>query len=483
MHGSNLLDILRAMDKKEIERFTKFVNSSYFNTSIASAVLYNKLMEFYPEFGKEDIKKEALFKKIYKNRSYNDVLMRKSISTIIKLSEQYLSVKRYRENRGENHINLLRELNERNLDIQFNENLKKTGKDLNDLNMYKNEDYYFYYYHLNNVITDFSGTRGNVYTVEEYQQQINSVNRYYLLNTLKLYALLCMHSHSYNVKYDFIMLEEIKQHFKSNAYENEPELLVFYYIMMLFVESPDESENYFVNLKKLLYQVPKLLNKEDIDFLYGMMLQYCIHMSAVYGKTEYSKEKWALLKIRVEVELERLNLINPTDFVNTVSMGISEKQYEWTEKFISDFKHKLAAKYKKDTVNFCYAWLLFSKNEYEKALKHISKLSPVFYQSKSYIKELSIKIYYELGMLEQVYYGIDAYLHYLKNDKSIPGYMLERDVIFIKNFKKLMKLRENGNKEGLNLLLRTVTNSSTPNKGWLLRKIDELLDGNKKGRF
>jgi hypothetical protein len=474
MHKSNLLDVLRSMDKAEIEQFTRFVNSPYFNTSSAATQLYITLKEFYPEFKEKDVRKEELFKKVYRNRTYNDVLMRKIISTILKLTGEYFSIKRYRADKLQTDINLMKELNERNLDLQFNENLRKAEKDWNNSKKYKNEDYYFHQYHLNSIVSEFKLLRGNVLTVDEHQIQIDSINRYYLLNTLKLYALLFMHSRAYGVEYNLIMLDEIKGLFKGNAYESEPELLVFYYTMMLFAEGPVESENYFLSLKKLLNAARTLLNKEDIDFMYGMMIQYCVQMTAVYGQAEYSKEKWDLAKARIEVKLERTDLIHPTDFVNAVSMSISERQYEWTKKFINDFKQKLAPTFRKDTINFSYAWLLFAKENYEEALKYLSKLSPVFFQSKSYIKELSIKIYYELRMIEQVYYGVDSYLHYLKNDRTIPEYIRKRDLMFIKNIKKLLKLSEDGNKEDLNLLFKSIENFNVSSKDWFLRKLKEL---------
>jgi hypothetical protein len=81
-------------------------------------------------------------------------------------------------------------------------------------------------------------------------------------------------------------------------------------------------------------------------------------------------------------------------------------------------------------------------------------------------------------MLEKANYSIDAYKHYLKNDKSIPIYMLDRDIIFIKYVKKLIKYRENRNVEGLTLLQKEIANSKFPNRGWFSGKIKEILDPN-----
>src|SRR5690349_9138914 len=97
MHNSSLFSILKTFSKTEIKSFGKFVDSPYFNTSEATALLFHEVRKFYPLFESDELTKEALFIKVYGNGKYSEDLMRKLISNLIKLSEEFITQEKLKE--------------------------------------------------------------------------------------------------------------------------------------------------------------------------------------------------------------------------------------------------------------------------------------------------------------------------------------------------------------------------------------------------
>jgi len=100
MLSSSLTDILRSFSKKEIKEFGLFVESPYYNTSEATTKLYYEIIKFYPAFSSRNYDKEYLFSKVYRGGILKEDLLRKLLSNLIKLTNEFLkqeSVKKMKD--------------------------------------------------------------------------------------------------------------------------------------------------------------------------------------------------------------------------------------------------------------------------------------------------------------------------------------------------------------------------------------------------
>lgn len=105
MKDSQIIKILRTFTDQEMRSFGKFVNSPYYNTSEATSKLFTALRGFYPAFNDINLTKQNLFKMVYGRRTYNNLLINKLSSNLIKLSLEYIaesnnSLKKYALLRG-----------------------------------------------------------------------------------------------------------------------------------------------------------------------------------------------------------------------------------------------------------------------------------------------------------------------------------------------------------------------------------------------
>ena len=89
MLGSQLLQIIKSLDKRDMRELNKVVRSPYFNQREDVILLFDwidkSLNSKLP-----DLSKEKVFSEIFPDKKYNDVLMRQMMSYLYKIIQKYL---------------------------------------------------------------------------------------------------------------------------------------------------------------------------------------------------------------------------------------------------------------------------------------------------------------------------------------------------------------------------------------------------------
>ena len=119
MNRSKLIPILKSFSKDEIREFDKFLDSPFFGCKKFVLNFYREIINYYPEFKDKDIAKDKIFKKLYGEKKYNDALVRRIISDLIRFSEEYMAYKNFRNRKTFRNTCLLNELRVRDLEDQF----------------------------------------------------------------------------------------------------------------------------------------------------------------------------------------------------------------------------------------------------------------------------------------------------------------------------------------------------------------------------
>lgn len=125
MENSALLDAFRSFSEPELKEFGKFVRSPFHNERKDVTDFFNIIKKQFPDFRGKGVLKETLFRKMYPGKAYNDAVMRRLSSFLLKVSEEYMAYSRFRKSGHKHELSLLKELNEKNILSLFNKNLKK----------------------------------------------------------------------------------------------------------------------------------------------------------------------------------------------------------------------------------------------------------------------------------------------------------------------------------------------------------------------
>ncbi len=118
--------------------------------------------------------------------------------------------------------------------------------------------------------------------------------------------------------------------------------------------------------------------------------------------------------------------------------------------------------------------LEFERRNFSLALEKLGKSGPiknVFY--KAAIKQLTLKIYYELGWLDSAADLLDAFRHFVRTDKLLTESYILNCNTFINFFNRLLKINDDIKSNG-HEISKLISDLKSTSQTWLLRKAQEL---------
>jgi hypothetical protein len=483
MQSNKFITILKSFSGEEIKEFGLFVKSPYHNRNNNAIKYYEIIRKYYPEFNSEQLTKENIYKQLYPEKKYNDLMMRILISDCIKLAEEYLIQKRLSKDKNSENLLFLKELSSRNLESLFNSQLKRILKNKNDLK-YSNEIRF-----LNNILIDRIIIEHNI---KSDKQELNSkyINDYgenliyyFLTDLIKLYHDLDIQKELYNKDFDIIdkffnnfNFGNFINSFNNTGFKNM-DLMKLYYAMYLANKNFDDNDK---NLNKFHDMIKNNINLLSNEEKYEMFLKL---ESIIIGKIErgrndlYSKlfevyEYFLTNEIYKTSDNEKLRI---EMFRNIFFAAMTLGKLQWAENFIKNYTAELASEFQENMKNHCLAILYFAYREFGKSLEYASKVKFNLFVQKADIKILILKIYYELNEYEHAYLSIDTFYKFLTNNKNISELFKQRYKHFLQVYKMLIKYKSSNkeiNKDIIELELEKSTFALS--KNWLKEKINEL---------
>ena len=151
------------------------------------------------------------------------------------------------------------------------------------------------------------------------------------------------------------------------------------------------------------------------------------------------------------------------------------------EEFIKNNSKKLLTKHSKGFEDYSYALLYFEKGNYSKALSCINRIKFDQFLYKLDMKNLQLKINYELEQFESAISVIDTFKHFLKNNVLITESRRILHNNFLDYTGKLIQYRIGSQKVNLHFIKDRIEKSKVIfDKVWLLDKVNELSGFEKK---
>lgn len=469
MKNTKLIEILRTFSKEEFRLFGKFVESPYFNGRSEMIRFYESIKKGYPEFNGKQFQKNEIFKKVYPRFVYKDSLMRKLISGLTKLSEEFLIQRAFRKEDFDKQKYLLLELRHRRLDDLFEHFAVLTEKGFE--NKKKNFLYFYKKSIFYNILNGYNGYRNLSLVDRNFQEEADNFFYFFLCKSLEIYTRLINQKSVFNKDFNLILFDEIIGHLNKNTYEDIPLIPIHYnYIKLL----RDGDEMSYSNIKKLYRNHQNDLDKNDEINLFIILRNYCIAQFKK-GNLKYRNERFELDKEFLAKGLPgESEFIQVYFFLNVVTNAALIKEFKWADAFIEDYAQLLYPKYKPDAPNLALAIIDFEKGKFEDSLAHLGKINIELCHLKIDVKNLMLKIYYELGLSEQAIFLIDTYRHYLKRDETITDYNRVITSDFLKFYSELIRL-DDKNKDLISEFRDSISKSGYfTNKEWVLEKVNAL---------
>ncbi len=495
-----LIEILKTFDKAELKKFRRFISSDYFNTNDSIVKLFKIIAVFYPDFDLHDKKlsPEDIFKKIYGQRKYDDKTYRYLLSSLYNLLEKYLAVASFERNDIEMKKYIIDDLTERRLFGPAGKNLIALESSLDQNNhiggeyIYNKEDISLFWHQLY-----FLSNMQEPILEKRYEQgELQMFSSFVELS--HIYQILHQVSHSYNLPLrDNIVFEylrninykKILEYIEQNE-NNGTEIAVNgrlikvlkIYLCFMITMLEDKDEEYFSKMNDYVGLYSDLFGRNELQNLHLMLATCCNRKRTAINDEKYQRINFEIIKRAAALDLYTTytaQYMDVNNFIIIFQTALQLNESDWAAEFLRKYGEQISPEYSEDMIGYSFAELFFNKKQFERSLGSLSKVKLKLFRLKIPVKVLMLKLYYELGYIEEAYSLIDSFTHFLTSNKKIRKNEVNNYLRFLNFYRELLKAKAASgnsriNKEIKNELLRE---SLLPYKAWLIEKADELNTG------
>ncbi len=492
-----LLEILKTFDKAELKKFRRFISSDYFNTNESVTRLYKLIAAFFPEFDIADPKlsPEALFKKIYGTRKYDEKTYRYLLSTLYSLLEKYLAIALFEQNEFDMKKYVIDDLTERRLFSTATKNLAALESSLEANNLIGGEYIYnkgdislFWHqiYFLSNIQEPLLEKRYEQGELQMFSSFVELSHIYQILNQV---------SQSYNLPLkENIVFEYLKNinYKKVLAYIEKNEsagvhiaengrlikvMKIYLCFMITMLESEDEE--YFNKMNEYVGMYSDMFGKNELQNLHLMLATCCNRKRTSINDEKYQKINFEIIKRAASLDLYTsysAQYMDVNNFIIIFQTALQLGETDWAAEFLRKYGEQISPEFSEDMIGYSFAELFFCKKQFERSLASLSKVKLKLFRLKIPVKVLMLKLYYELDYIEESFSLIDSFTHFLSSNKKIRKNEADNFLRFVNFYREILKAKAASGTSRINKELRKELSSASllPHKAWLTEKADEL---------
>lgn len=477
MHNSTLIEILSTFDKEDFKRFEDIVNSPYFNKKSTVTALFRIIKNVFPDLKTDKISRDIVWKKLFPGKKYNYGVMKNLIYDLQKLAERSLEMKTYETLHFDQKKNLLDALSNKELYTLFEKVIKTAKTKLEKIPV--DQEYYLNLYYFE------SKQQSYLYNQSKYKDPdfcnplpaSEYLSSFFFLSFFGQSYNSLFQSKYYNKTYNTDFIITIFDFFEKSLSKDNELIRMFYYTLKTAIDSNDDEA--FYALKELSERNMKKLNRM-LYFNSSIGLINYSNFQIMKGRTEFVKHQFEVYKTMIESDQyygDAKGNMGGIMFANIVGAAANAGEVEWAENFLENFKNKIEPAYRKHSLILANVILSIKKKKFDDALNYLSKAESRDLIQKINIRRFQIIIYYELGYTEELYSLIDTSKHFIANDKKSSEAVKNAFSNFITMLKLLISYKEKNftrNESEISVVRKTIESSQTPNKVWLLKKVEEL---------
>lgn len=472
MQKTKLVEIIQALDDKEVKRFYEYVNSPFFNKNEKVIALLKFLRKYYPNFSHVRFTKENAYKQVFGARQkFNVQKLRNIMSQLAKLLEAYLVQTELEIEDYTYNILLLSALDSKYIDKQFAQKYQELEKQKIN-NKEKGASHYYDIHQLNDLAFHHTIRRNNRLVDINLAKIGENLDYYYLAYKLRHYCVVLNSQSVITTHHDMSFFEQILGYLENHSFEEIPAIHLYYRLLLLL---RDEKDEYYEELKDLLGKYGENLPVIEIRQIYTAIFNY-LNKKLKSGQGKYLQDIYELYKLMFErsILIENGFINNQINFRNALIAGLRLGELEWAEEFIEKYSPLLAPLNRENWVNYSLAELQFHKKNYKETLNYL--LSFEFQDAYNYAehKTLLARTYYELEEDEPLFALTHAFRIYLIRDTNIAEHFTKTYHNFIRILNKLAKVRFDPDGNVGNIRQELTELQYISNRKWLLEKMGEL---------
>ena len=463
---SKLIDLISSFSTSEWKKLGEFIASPYFNKNDLTIKLYNFLDLYRASF---DLSKEEVFQAVFPNMEYDDKKLSYVMSDLLQLSEQFLSVDKFLDDKVQQKRIALTEYVERKLTKHYHFLYRKAMQELDEQKM--GPDSLLSKLLFNEIELSFF-TKQKIRKYDpSIQETYNSLNEYYYVQLLKNACLLLNWSGVVSGKFEITSISKRLINDLIDEYDNQtPILRIYLSVFQMLSENDDKNGRHFKSLMLLLEEFHHSIDENISRDLYLLGINFCAK------KIRKGINEYVSLMLRIYDEgikngaLLENGYLSHWTYTNVVRLGLKEERYKWVENFIDQYKGLLPPDAFSDAYHLNIADLYFNQQNYDNVLDHLTQLQ---FSDPSYhlaSRLLLIKTFYEREDVEALLSNLASFTIYLKRNKGTSAAYKKTCLNFCTLLHQLLK---NKPKKRAELLEQIKTVQPLAERPWLLKVWEE----------
>ena len=420
MKNSKLLQLLTGLTPKEMSRFSKFVQSPFYNTNPSHIRFYDFLKTVHPRFKASRVEKEMAFEAIYPGKPFNYSLLGKLVSEMTRLVEKYLTILQLEKKEGVQKKLLLGIYAERPVyQTQFKKQVDNVHQFL-EQTPFKDAHYFKGKFKLEEKYFNHISTDKFKLKPEQYEQSMMHLDQWYILEKLLLSCEMKAREKPLAEKYDIKLLADIKNNLIDLSINNP--VIDTYLAMLDLLENGDE-EIYF-ELKKVFNKNIDRFGKTQQQNILQVLINYAIQKGNK-GDELFLKENFELNIIGLKYDLFLFNeILSDLKYISIIIVANKNNKYNWCFDFLEKYENYLEKSIRADANALGRGLWLFDQNKPDKTIELINSIEfkNDFYKNQTRV--LLIKSYFEKFIRNESYYGMliyqtNSFEKTLKRNKNI----------------------------------------------------------------
>jgi len=404
------------------------------------------------------------------------------LSELNRIIEDYYMLKNLREDKEERNVQLLdiysaRKINEA-IEPQFNHTVKILEKQ-------KLGERTFYNLHRAHYAFSAHQIRSNKYIkyVKHFRKQSEYNIAFFLSEILSAQTEFSQQKLE-NIWHDYLINETLLRAMDTgkiidSVKENVPEIYLyvkFTYLLHKAFDDPDKTE-YFFEAKKTFDELQPKLGNPFLTSAYQSFINYCINRTNNYDAS-FNRVLFDIYNEKLSMGIDndiRMRNYPTNNFRDYVIVALRLNEFEWVDSFITKYEQILPEDYKADEVNITRAMLYMAKDEYDNALKSLERTRRRNYLHYIDTSDIRLRIYYIKHDMINAYDELNRLDNYIQTNETIPKQRRSSYELFVKNYKRLLRLKENFSHDRLaknELYLRK--SPQFFRKAWIAERIKEF---------
>lgn len=486
MWKHSLFELFKSFSIDDLKKFDIFLKSPYFNSSDKMYNLYKQIIQYYPDFKHPELTKENLSVKSSVSGRYNESTLRDALSELMKLVLRYLSISNFERNSFDSENYLLDELLYRKANKAFLKRIK--NRSFNDEIDAK---YLYNKYWYNTLLFNYDIIFGKVLHKKDAENRVEKLkiisfdlHKFYISEFAALYLNSKLLSKKYNIDFEEHPLNliskiiDLDSLLKMYNYSEESALIHLYKLLLAAYDNFENSE-YYYEYRNYFNDNILSFSSDEIAFHYNWMINYCILKKKSDDSEAFNFELFELYK---KVLVKKFYHDNKSKYLSIdlyrdiMVHGLHLKQIDWTINFIKKYHNEVIPDQIENILHFSYTYFYCHIGNYSLALEHYNKIIMDNFVYKYDIKNLVIRMYYELNYWEEAICEIKSFREFLRNNEMVNDERRTRTGKYLRFFERLIIHRLRDDKTELTFLKRRILDE--PNiayKDWLISKVDILI--------